>query len=70
MSRHCVVVSAYFDHVQNDMCQLGPWLSLIGLVSAISWYQHQLHVNCCYLLATETAIYSALFVRMVWYSRV
>jgi len=43
MMLNCVF-SAYFEHVQNDMCQLGPWLALIGLVSAISWYLYHLTV--------------------------
>jgi len=43
----CYVGSAYFNHVQNDMCQLGPWLALIGLVSAISWYVCPHHFVPC-----------------------
>lgn len=30
-------VSAYGAHLQSRMCELCPWLVLIGFVAAISW---------------------------------
>ncbi|ESO06663.1 hypothetical protein HELRODRAFT_106256 [Helobdella robusta] len=31
-------IRMYFHHLQSRMCELCPWLALIGLVTSVSWY--------------------------------
>lgn len=54
------MMSVYGEHLQSRMCELCPWLMLIGFVASISWFAMRRN-SCSLVFCLMTSAYMSFF---------